>query len=221
MPTYQGGVFRERSKAILSAYVTGEFKVSYTTELIMEQNWNALWESNFEPIVIDGLCTVRASHHKNLPPTKYTITIDPKMSFGTGHHQTTHLMMEGLLESGDAVKGLQVLDMGCGTGILAILAAKMGAKAPVHAIDIDHICFYSAKEYAYENGVGEMIHVLCGDSSLPQVKYDLILANINRNILLEDMNLCQVLASRRRTLFISGFIPKMCRCSWKRHQNIH
>ncbi len=193
-------------KALLSAYVTGEFTVSYTIELIMEQNWNALWESNFEPIVIDGLCTVKASHHKNLPPTKYTITIDPKMSFGTGHHQTTYLMMEGLLGLGDTIQGLQVLDMGCGTGILAILAAKMGAKAPVHAIDVDHICFYSAKENAYENGVGEMIHVLCGDASLLQAsKYDLILANINRNILLEDMKTYARSLRPGGELFISGF----------------
>ena len=193
-------------KAILSAYATGEFRVSYTTELIMEQNWNALWESNFEPIVVNGLCTVKASHHKNLPPTKYTITIDPKMSFGTGHHQTTHLMMEGLLELGDAIKGLQVLDMGCGTGILAILAAKMGAKAPIHAIDIDHVCFYSTKENAFINGVGEEIHVLCGDASLLQAsKYDLILANINRNILLEDMKTYARSLRPGGKLFISGF----------------
>lgn len=193
-------------KALLSAYATGEFRVTYTTELIMDQNWNALWEANFEPIVVNGLCTVKASHHKNLPPTKYTITIDPKMSFGTGHHQTTYLMMEGLLELGDAIKGRQVLDMGCGTGILAILAAKMGAKAPVHAIDVDFVCFQSTEENAYNNEVGEMIHVLCGDASLLQAsKYDLILANINRNILLEDMKTYARSLRPGGELFISGF----------------
>ena len=105
--------------------------------------------------------------------------------------------------------------------ILAILAAKWG-KSPAHAIDVDHICFYSAKENAYENEVGEMIHVLCGDASLLQAsKYDLILANINRNILLEDMKTYARSLRPGGELFISGFILKTFQCSWKRRQNIH
>ena len=104
-------------KTVLSLIPQDGFTVRYSLSLIPEQNWNALWESSFEPVVIDGRCTIKASFHKGLPRTKYTIVIDPKMAFGTGHHQTTTLIIKTMLAHEKDIRGLQVLDMGCGTGI--------------------------------------------------------------------------------------------------------
>lgn len=175
-------------------------KISYKADLVPYQNWNALWESSFEPIVIDRRVTVKAPFHK-VPLTKYNIRINPNMAFGTGHHQTTTLMVKALLSlNGEgekdlsgygwkSLRGRQVLDMGTGTGVLAFLAAKMKAKKPVHAIDIDIKATDSANDNARRNRLNEAVHILCGDASLIQAnKYELILANINRNILLEDMS---------------------------------
>lgn len=198
-------------KTILSEFINSDFSCKYTLDLIPEKNWNAVWESDFEPVVIDNRCTVKATFHKGLPKTKYTITIDPKMAFGTGHHQTTSLMIDALLHMEGRgvdrkIKGMQVLDMGCGTGVLAILAAKMGALSPVHAIDIDHIAVQSAIENTKRNRVSDKVKALCGDASLIQSnKYDLILANINRNILLEDMSTYTMGLKERGILLISGF----------------
>ncbi|MDD2595124.1 MAG: 50S ribosomal protein L11 methyltransferase [Bacteroidales bacterium] len=195
-------------KTMLSVFssISSILHVTFTTELIREQNWNALWESDFQPVVIAGKCTIKAPYHKDLPKTRYQIVIDPKMAFGTGHHQTTYLMMEALLEEGAHLKGLQVMDMGCGTGVLAILAAKMGALSPVHSIDIDHTAVTSAQKNARRNRVSSKVITLCGDASLLQAgKYDLILANINRNILLEDMSTYSRSLKMGGMLFISGF----------------
>lgn len=182
------------------------FKVEYSLNYIKEQNWNAVWESAFEPVIVDNKCTVKASFHKGLPRTKYTIKIDPKMAFGTGHHQTTSLMIGMMLDMEKEIKGLNVLDMGCGTGILSILAAKMKAAIPVHAIDIDQTAVYSALENNYKNRVADKVKTLCGDASLLQSgKYDLILANINRNILLEDMSTYVRSMRPGGTLIVSGF----------------
>ncbi|MBR2298829.1 MAG: 50S ribosomal protein L11 methyltransferase [Bacteroidales bacterium] len=180
--------FSERNlKLLLSGIDRDLFELSYTTNFIKEQNWNAVWEASFEPIVI-GKCTVKAHFHKGLPRTKYTITITPKMAFGTGHHQTTSLMMEVMQKEEKFIRDHKVLDMGCGTGILAILAAKMKSATPVHAIDIDPTAVFSVRENAWKNRVHEKIDSRCGDASLIQAgKYDIILANINRNILLQDM----------------------------------
>jgi len=208
-------------KTMLSTFTFSEFKFSFTTDLIREQNWNALWESDFEPVVVGGKCTVKAPYHKNLPHTKYQIIINPKMAFGTAHHNTTYLMMEALLEEGSNMKGLQVMDMGCGTGILSILSVKMGAKIPVHAIDIDHIAVKSAKENANRNRVGDKVFTLCGDASLLQAgKYDLLLANINRNILLEDMVTYSRSLRPEGKLFVSGFYMEdiqMLVCEAEKH----
>lgn len=177
-----------RLKCVLSYFDNGgDFGLSYTYSLIPSQNWNRIWEANFDPIVIGNLCTVKAGFHKGLPLTKYNIRIDPKMAFGTGHHQTTSLMIRTMLQM--KFRGKQVLDMGTGTGILAILAAKMGAGRPVHAIDIDRTAADSATENSRRNRLAGAIKVVCGDASLIQTgKYDVILANINRNILLEDLS---------------------------------
>lgn len=198
--------FSERNlKLLLSGIDRDLFQLSYSTNYIKEQNWNAVWESSFEPIVI-GKCTVKADFHKGLPRTKYSITIVPKMAFGTGHHQTTSLMMEAMQKEEKNIKDIQVLDMGCGTGILSILAVKMKAKLPVHAIDIDPTAVFSVRENAWKNRAHEKISSLCGDASLIQAgKYDLILANINRNILLQDMSTYSRGLLPGGMLIISGF----------------
>ena len=218
---------QQNLKTVLSYFNGGAsgFEVSYTTSFIQEENWNQTWESDFEPIFIDGLVTVKAPFHKNLPLTKYNIRIEPKMAFGTGHHQTTTMMVkalldlngegeksadlcgaEGLLGGWGSVRGKQVLDMGTGTGVLAILAAKMRAKRAVHAIDVDIVAVNSAKENAWKNRLAEAVHTLYGDGSLIQAnKYDLILANINRNILLQDMDTYYRGMRKGGVLVLSGF----------------
>ena len=213
----------ESTAGSMTSEAASGFTVSFQTNYIKEQNWNLPWEEQFSPIVVDGLCTVKADFHKDLKRTKYNITIKPNMAFGTGHHQTTTLMMRTLLKlagvegssiarsngtaegSGtaeskgsvesqgcNALKGKQVLDMGTGTGILAILAAKLGALRPVHAIDVDVTAVNSAKENLWKNRLHKAVIVLYGDASLIQAgKYDIILANINRNILMEDLSTYQ------------------------------
>lgn len=198
-------------KTVLSLIPETDFKVRYTLALIPEQNWNALWESAFEPVVIDGRCTIKASFHKGLPRTRYTVTIDPKMAFGTGHHQTTFLIVRSMLQSEKDIRDKQVLDMGCGTGILSILAAKMKAAVPVHAIDIDPVAVRSARENAGRNRVGDRIKSLCGDASLIQAgRYDLIIANINRNIILEDLSTYSRGLRPEGRLITSGFYVEDC-----------
>ncbi|WP_134089374.1 50S ribosomal protein L11 methyltransferase [Olivibacter sp. XZL3] len=178
------------------------FQVSYTIRQIGPENWNAVWESNFEPIVIDKRCYVRATFHEAKPDFPYEIIIDPKMAFGTGHHQTTSLMMEYLLDA--PVAGASLLDMGCGTGILAILAAKLGAKE-VMAIDYDPVCYDSVKENIELNQVS-FVKVRCGSKeAIPQDEYDFIFANINRNILLDQLADYSEVLKPDGQLFLSGF----------------
>lgn len=218
-PRYSSGATENAAEA------ASGFTVSFQTNYIKEQNWNLPWEEQFSPIVVDGLCTVKADFHKDLKRTKYNITIKPNMAFGTGHHQTTTLMMRTLLKlagvesSGtaeskgsvgsqgcNALKGKQVLDMGTGTGILAILAAKLGALRPVHAIDVDVTAVNSAKENLWKNRLHKAVIVLYGDASLIQAgKYDIILANINRNILMEDLSTYQRGLRPGGLVVMSGF----------------
>ena len=121
-------------KVVLSGLEGYGFDIDWSANLIPATNWNALWESQFEPIVVDGKCTIKASFHEGLKKTRFNITIDPKMAFGTGHHQTTFMMCRALLQNEDSVRDKVVLDMGCGTAVLAILAAKMKA-SKVYGID--------------------------------------------------------------------------------------
>ncbi|WP_207427493.1 50S ribosomal protein L11 methyltransferase [Pedobacter sp. SYSU D00535] len=178
------------------------FSFSYEKNLIPQKNWNEEWESNFEPLTIKDECYVRATFHAPRPEFRYEIVIDPKMSFGTGHHQTTTMMMEYILE--EDFQGKTVLDMGCGTGILAILARKTGAVAAT-AIDYDPICYDSAIENTHLNNTPE-ITVLCGSKeAIPNQSFDIILANINRNILLDQLSSYAVVLKNGGSLFISGF----------------
>ena len=177
------------------------FTIEYTRKEIEQENWNATWEENFSPIQIDDRCAVRAPFHEK-SDVEFDIVIEPKMSFGTGHHETTHMMLQFLLDTD--VKGKSVLDMGSGTGVLAILAAMKGA-TNVDAIDIDNWCYINAKENTLRNNCG-YINVYEGDSTLlGEKKYDIILANINRNILLEDIPIYAENLKKKGTLFLSGF----------------
>ena len=194
-------------KTMLGAFDGAEVRLSHTVELVKEQNWNAAWESDFEPVVVGDQVTVRATYHKDLPRTRYNIVIDPQMSFGSGHHQTTTMMIEQLLEDRRLLKGKAVLDMGCGTGILAIVAAKLGAAVPVHAVDIDPRCCRSTVANARRNRVPHKLITVCGDASvLIRGQYDIVLANINRNILLADMvSYVRALKPQGGRILLSGF----------------
>lgn len=178
------------------------FTFSYDVNLIPQKNWNELWESNFEPMQIRDQVWVRATFHKPRPDLPYEIVIDPKMAFGTGHHETTSMMME-LMLSAD-LNNKNVLDMGCGTGILAILAAKLGA-ASITAIDYDPICFDSTIENAGLNHINN-ITPLCGSKEvIPDSAYHMILANINRNILLDQIARYSEVLLPDGEIYFSGF----------------
>ena len=180
---------------------SSEFAISYTIEEIEQVNWNEEWEKNFEAIEVEGICHVRAPFHPKTD-AKFDIIIEPKMSFGTGHHETTHMMIQHLLEID--VAGMKTLDMGCGTAILAILAEMKGAH-PIDAIDIDNWCYLNSIENAERNNC-KNITVFEGDAALlKDKKYDLIIANINRNILLNDMQSYVDCLNPKGTILFSGF----------------
>lgn len=178
-----------------------EFEIAYSFSEIEQVNWNEEWEKNFNPITVDGLCTVRAPFHEK-PNTKFDIIIEPKMSFGTGHHETTHMMIQHLLKTDFTNKS--VLDMGCGTGVLAILAEKKGAKS-IDAIDYDNWCYLNSLENVERNHCSH-ITVIEGDArALKEKRYDVIIANINRNILLNDMHAYVSSLNKNGILLLSGF----------------
>lgn len=177
------------------------FNINYSLKEIAQQNWNAVWEQSFDPIQVGNDCVVRAPFHET-PKVRYDIVIEPKMSFGTGHHETTHLMITHMLYNN--FEGKSVLDMGSGTGVLAILAAMKGAAA-VDAIDIDHWCYLNALENVERNNC-DHIKVYEGDVALlGKQTYDIVLANINRNILLADIPAYVACLSASGDLFLSGF----------------
>ena len=185
----------------LYVFQNPDFQISYTSKDIQQQNWNAEWEQNFKPITVGKDCMVRAPFHSQ-EKARYDIVIEPKMSFGTGHHETTHMMLQHLLDNDFRDKS--VLDMGCGTGVLAIMAEKKGA-GQIDAIDIDEWCYLNSLENVERNHC-KNIEVHQGDASLLKgKKYDTILANINRNILLKDMETYSNILNEGGELYLSGF----------------
>lgn len=178
-----------------------EFSIEYSQKEIEQTNWNAEWEKNFNPIQVAGLVSIRAPFHEN-PNLKYDIVIEPKMSFGTGHHETTHMMVQHLINLD--LENKNALDMGCGTGILAIFAEMKRANS-IDAIDIDNWCYQNSIENVERNNC-KRISVFEGDSSLLiNKRYDLIIANINRNILLADMQTFTSCLKHDGVLLLSGF----------------
>ncbi len=191
-------------KALFEKYRSaGPEKMSFEVNRLGGRNWNAVWESNFEPVLVAGKCLIRAPFHAAAEGLRHEIIIEPKMSFGTGHHETTSLVVEWLLEMD--LKGKAVLDMGCGTGVLAILAAQKGA-GPVTAIDNYIYAWENTMENAKRNGIQDM-RVLHGDASLlGDERYDVIAANITRNVLLEDMMVYERVLNNGGFLLLSGFL---------------
>lgn len=178
------------------------FSIQYQVEELENKNWNELWESNFNPILVDDQCYVRATFHEDKPQYPYQIVIDPKMSFGTGHHQTTSMMLSFILENN--FQDLEVLDMGCGTGILAILASKKGAKH-VLAVDYDPICVESVAENKLLNQTLAITEKEGSKEAIVNLTFDVILANINRNILLDQMDVYAQDLKPQGSLYLSGF----------------
>lgn len=178
-------------------------EITFSISRIESKNWNEEWEKNFfEPIVIGNECVIHSSFHKNIPKTKYDIVIDPKMAFGTGHHETTSLVINEILNMN--VKGKRLLDMGCGTAVLAILGAMRGAK-DILAIDIDTWCIENSIENIALNNVADIDVKLGGAELLDHLEFDIILANINRNILLADMKNYADCLNVGGELYMSGF----------------
>lgn len=179
------------------------FNFKFEHELIPDQNWNERWEKNyFEPLLIDNKCLVRAPFHTNYPKAEYEIVIEPKMAFGTGNHETTMLMVQHILETNLTNKS--VLDMGCGTGILSMLAAMRNAK-DVTAIDIDSWAYESTTENCHINNCKNVTAVLGDASKLSDQNFDIIFANIHKNILIEDMEKYVSVLKPGGNLIMSGF----------------
>ena len=178
-----------------------DFKIEYSSKIIYPKNWNKIWESRFKPILINKDCVVRADFHSSLN-LKYEIIITPKMSFGTGHHETTSMVMNYILDLN--LKNLKVLDIGCGTGILSILSEKKGALS-IDAVDIDQWCYKNTQENSRLNKC-QLIKAFCGDiNSIKESKYDIILANINKNIIISNISIYRDLLNTGGQLIISGF----------------
>lgn len=178
-----------------------DMEISYEKKIIPQQDWNAVWESNFTPIDVDGKAMVRAPFHK-APDSGIDIIIEPRMSFGTGHHQTTYMMMQHLLSMD--IEGKDVCDMGCGTAVLAILAKKLGGKNVV-GIDIDQWAYDNAQDNIQANGTPDITVKLGGAEALGDEKFDILLANINRNILLRYMQVYCDAIREGGDLLLSGF----------------
>jgi len=192
----------------LSELQFDDFKFTYAKKNIERINWNEEWEKNFDPVIVSEDCVIRAPFHKLDKKYPFEIVIMPKMSFGTGHHDTTRLVCKNMMEY--TFHGKRVLDMGCGTGVLAILAKLLGAKE-VLGIDIDDWSVENAIENCVDNNFSD-INIAKGDASLlvKERPFDIILANINKNILKEDVPVYSQFLKPDGLLFLSGFFTTDC-----------
>ena len=201
----QQNLFDEEAlKSMVADFPLPDTTVEYTIAEAEDKDWNEEWEKNFfQPIVIGDRCCIHSTFHKDTPQTEYEILINPQMAFGTGHHETTSSIISELLEAD--LQGKAVLDMGCGTSILAILASMRGAD-PITAIDIDDWCVNNSRDNIALNGINN-ITVEWGDANLlkGRAPFDVIIANINRNILLADMAQYAACMHPGSELFMSGF----------------
>lgn len=171
-------------------------------QLMEDKDWNAEWEANYSSVIVDNCCLIRAPFHESVPNMLYEIIIEPKMAFGTAHHSTTSQIISYLLEEDCCDK--KILDMGTGTGVLAILAALKGAKH-ITAIDNDEWAYNNCIENVEKNNI-HIIETILGDAkSIKDVDYDIVIANINRNILLQDMAIYAKVMANNGVLFLSGF----------------
>lgn len=181
------------------------YNAKYNIQELVPQNWNAIWEASFQPVIVGDYCQVRADFHPADPNIKYDLIINPKMAFGTGHHATTYMMIEHM--STIDFTGKKVLDFGCGTGILAILASKSGA-AEIDAIDIEHESYLNTMENADINNVDNILSIEGELSAAPSHHYDIVLANINRNILQRyATNICSMM-NAGSYLLLSGILEE-------------
>lgn len=194
--------FKEEDLKLLEFIQQKTADVNYSIKEIETENWNEKWESNFPPVYVNDKCTIRAPFHQKQAGIAYDILVSPKMAFGTGHHQTTAQVANRLFSID--FKNKSLLDMGCGTAILAIIAQKLGAN-PITAIDIDEWATENAVENCALNQC-QNIEIATGDASLlPGRKFDIIIANINRNILLQDMHQYAACLNANGILLLSGF----------------
>ncbi|MFW5830684.1 MAG: 50S ribosomal protein L11 methyltransferase [Prolixibacteraceae bacterium] len=195
--------FNEPALKALISDQPANIKITWTKEIIEDKNWNEEWEKNyFQPLLIGDECVIRAPFHKEFPKEKYEVIIEPNMAFGTGNHETTSMMVESILQ--EKLEGKSVLDMGCGTGILGILASMKGAEK-ITAIDISEWAVSGTKENAVLNKVTNISANLGDASLLGNESYDLILANIQRNVLIADMEKYAENLKKNGKIFLSGF----------------
>ncbi|MCF8237100.1 MAG: 50S ribosomal protein L11 methyltransferase [Saprospiraceae bacterium] len=186
----------------------GQYWTSFSVSELADQNWNALWESNFDPVDLSPFCVIRAIFHAPRPDVRFDLVIQPERAFGTGHHATTRMMVLGMKDI--PLENSRVLDFGAGTAVLAILAAKLGARQS-DAVEIEGPACISARTNVERNSVGDRVHIIEGDKTvIPEQRYDLILANINRHILVDSIpTLDEHLLSGGR-IGLSGYLPQDC-----------
>lgn len=192
-------------ESLLSRLQT-QFPFSWSKIFLPAQNWNEIWESNFQPVIVEDFCAVRADFHAPIPGVQHELVINPKMAFGTGHHETTWMCLRALREL--PCRGARLLDYGCGTGVLAILAARMGA-AHVEAVDIEEESYRNTLENSAVNGVSERVAARLGTLDAVQGRdFDGILANINRNVILDSLPRLAELLRPGGWLLVSGILEQ-------------
>ena len=201
----QTHLINEDAVKVIIKEVSELCQLSYTIKEIKQENWNKKWEDNFEPVHINDKCVIRSDFHETFHSKKYELIITPKMSFGTGHHETTFLLINTMFSID--FKDKSVLDMGSGTGVLAILASKLGADSIV-GIDFDQWAYENALENVVLNSVSN-INFIHGDANaIGDAQFDVILANINRNVILKDIEVYLKAMNEKSQILLSGFLKE-------------